>query len=61
MGNKLLLQKGAMGFPHSFSGPRLKLAEWLGEHHVSRPKPASWSCSKVLHEAKCAANKKCLI
>jgi DNA processing protein len=28
-GNKMLLQKGAMGFPHPFTANRLKLKEWL--------------------------------
>lgn len=28
-GNKLLLQKGALGFPHPFTENRLKLKEWL--------------------------------
>jgi predicted Rossmann fold nucleotide-binding protein DprA/Smf involved in DNA uptake len=30
-GNKLLLQKGGIGFPHPFNEPPLKLAEWLSK------------------------------
>lgn len=30
-GNKMLLQKGALGFPHPFTENRLKLKDWLGE------------------------------
>jgi predicted Rossmann fold nucleotide-binding protein DprA/Smf involved in DNA uptake len=30
-GNKLLLQKGALDFPHPFAENRLKLKEWLGD------------------------------
>lgn len=40
-GNRLLLQKGALRFPHPFPEPPLKLAEWLGENSASRPNPPS--------------------
>jgi hypothetical protein len=40
-GNKHLLQRGAVGFPHPFPESSLKLAKWLGEHSDSKPKPAS--------------------
>ncbi len=38
-GNKLLLQKGALGFPHPFKEPPLKLPKWLKEKSASQPKP----------------------
>ena len=38
-GNKLLLQKGALPFPHPFKEPPLKLADWLREKSTSQPKP----------------------
>jgi len=28
-GNKILLQKGALGFPHPFQENRLQLKDWL--------------------------------
>ena len=37
-GNKLLLQKGALPFPHPFKEPPLKLSEWLKEKSSSLPK-----------------------
>ena len=37
-GNKLLLQKGALPFPHPFKEPQLKLSEWLKEKSSSLPK-----------------------
>lgn len=37
-GNKQLLQKGALGFPHPFTENRLKLKEWL-EAQASQIKP----------------------
>jgi len=40
-GNKLLLQKGALPFPHPFSEPPLKLAEWLSEKSSRQPKAPS--------------------
>lgn len=40
-GNKLLLQKGAFGFPHPFKEDRLKLKEWLNNQatHTKPPDP----------------------
>jgi DNA processing protein len=40
-GNKLLLQKGGLAFPHPFKEPPLKLVEWLKEKSSSQPKPSS--------------------
>jgi predicted Rossmann fold nucleotide-binding protein DprA/Smf involved in DNA uptake len=37
-GNRLLLQKGALGFPHPFQGDRRKLLEWL-EAQAAQVKP----------------------
>jgi len=36
-GNKLLLQKGALAFPHPFKEPPVKLPEWLKEKAASLP------------------------
>jgi predicted Rossmann fold nucleotide-binding protein DprA/Smf involved in DNA uptake len=39
-GNKMLLQKGAIGFPHPFQGDRRKLHEWLEAQPVQiKPEP----------------------
>jgi DNA processing protein len=38
-GNKLLLQKGALSFPHPFKEPPLKLANWLRENSAKLPRP----------------------
>jgi DNA processing protein len=39
-GNKMLLQKGAIGFPHPFIENRLKLKEWLdGQAAQIKPDP----------------------
>jgi hypothetical protein len=35
MGNKLLLQKGALPFPHPFKEPPIKLPEWMKEKAAS--------------------------
>jgi DNA processing protein len=40
-GNKLLLQKGALPFPHPFKEPPLKLTAWLKEKAASLPKQPS--------------------
>jgi len=40
-GNKLLLQKGAIPFPHPFREAPLKLAEWLDEKSSAQPKAPS--------------------
>ncbi len=37
-GNRLLLQKGALPFPHPFQEPPLKLSAWLEEKASGRPK-----------------------
>lgn len=37
-GNQLLLQKGAVGFPHPFKEPPLKLPEWLKEKTACLPR-----------------------
>jgi predicted Rossmann fold nucleotide-binding protein DprA/Smf involved in DNA uptake len=37
-GNKLLLQKGALPFPHPFKEPPLKLSAWLKEKAFNQPK-----------------------
>ncbi len=37
-GNKMLLQKGALGFPHPFKENRLKLKEWL-DSQAAQVKP----------------------
>jgi predicted Rossmann fold nucleotide-binding protein DprA/Smf involved in DNA uptake len=36
-GNKLLLQRGALSFPHPFKEPPIKLPEWLKEKSASLP------------------------
>ena len=36
-GNKLLLQKGALSFPHPFKEPPLKLPDWLGKKATNLP------------------------
>jgi len=36
-GNKLLLQKGALAFPHPFKEPPVKLPEWMKEKGSSLP------------------------
>jgi len=36
-GNKLLLQKGALSFPHPFKEPPVKLPEWMKERAASLP------------------------
>jgi len=36
-GNKLLLQKGALAFPHPFKEPPVKLPEWMKEKAASLP------------------------
>jgi predicted Rossmann fold nucleotide-binding protein DprA/Smf involved in DNA uptake len=36
-GNKLLLQKGTLAFPHPFKGKPVKLSEWLKEKAASLP------------------------
>jgi DNA processing protein len=36
-GNKLLLQKGALAFPHPFKEPPVKLPEWMKEKASSLP------------------------
>jgi DNA processing protein len=40
-GNKLLLQKGALPFPHPFNEERIKLSEWLADKAASQGKPPS--------------------
>ena len=40
-GNKLLLQKGALAFPHPFKETPVKLPEWLKEKAASLPTPPS--------------------
>jgi predicted Rossmann fold nucleotide-binding protein DprA/Smf involved in DNA uptake len=40
-GNKLLLQKGGLSFPHPFKESPLKLPEWLGEKAASLPQQPS--------------------
>lgn len=40
-GNKLLLQKGGIPFPHPFRESPLKLAEWLKEKSSAQPKAPS--------------------
>lgn len=40
-GNKLLLQKGALSFPHPFKEPPLKLPDWLSEKAASLPQQPS--------------------
>jgi len=40
-GNKLLLQKGALAFPHPFKEPPVKLPEWLKEKAASLPSQPS--------------------
>ncbi len=36
-GNKLLLQKGALAFPHPFKEPPVKLPDWMKEKAASMP------------------------
>ena len=36
-GNKLLIQKGALPFPHPFTGPALRLVDWMREKASARP------------------------
>jgi hypothetical protein len=36
-GNKLLLQRGALPFPHPFKQPPVKLARWLKEQAAGLP------------------------
>jgi len=36
-GNKLLLQRGALGFPHPFKEPPIQLPEWMKEKAASLP------------------------
>jgi len=36
-GNKLLLQRGALSFPHPFKEPPVKLPEWMKEQSASLP------------------------
>ena len=36
-GNKLLLQKGALPFPHPFKEPPIKLPDWMKEKAASLP------------------------
>jgi predicted Rossmann fold nucleotide-binding protein DprA/Smf involved in DNA uptake len=40
-GNKLLLQRGALAFPHPFEEPPIKLAGWLQEKASSLPSQPS--------------------
>ncbi len=40
-GNKLLLEKGAIGFPHPFKEPPIKLPDWLKEKAASPPSQPS--------------------
>jgi predicted Rossmann fold nucleotide-binding protein DprA/Smf involved in DNA uptake len=40
-GNKLLLQKGALTFPHPFKEPPVKLPEWMKEKAANLPVPPS--------------------
>ena len=40
-GNKLLLQKGALAFPHPFPDAPVKLPAWLKEQAANLPKPPS--------------------
>ncbi|OGO73490.1 MAG: hypothetical protein A3K41_15855 [Chloroflexi bacterium RIFOXYD12_FULL_57_15] len=40
-GNKLLLQKGALAFPHPFKEPPVKLPEWMQEQAASLPSQPS--------------------
>jgi len=40
-GNRLLIQKGGIPFPHPFREPPIKLADWLQEHSAApRSKPS---------------------
>jgi len=36
-GNKLLLQRGALPFPHPFKEPPVKLSEWMKAQAASLP------------------------
>ena len=38
-GNKLLMQKGALAFPHPFRGKPVKLPEWMKEKAAKLPSP----------------------
>ncbi len=38
-GNKLLLQRGALPFPHPFKEPPSQLADWLAREAARRPRP----------------------
>jgi predicted Rossmann fold nucleotide-binding protein DprA/Smf involved in DNA uptake len=38
-GNKLLIQRGALAFPHPFNDAPVKLPEWLKEKASSSPAP----------------------
>jgi hypothetical protein len=40
-GNKLLLQKGALAFPHPFKDPPVKLPEWMKEKAANLAVPPS--------------------
>jgi predicted Rossmann fold nucleotide-binding protein DprA/Smf involved in DNA uptake len=40
-GNKLLLQRGALPFPHPFQEPPLRLVKWLGERAKNHPESFS--------------------
>jgi predicted Rossmann fold nucleotide-binding protein DprA/Smf involved in DNA uptake len=40
-GNQLLLQKGALAFPHPFKGKPVKLSEWLKEKASTLPSQSS--------------------
>ena len=40
-GNKLLLQKGALAFPHPFKEPPVKLSEWMKDKAASLPSEPS--------------------
>jgi len=40
-GNKLLLQRGALPFPHPFKEPPVKLPEWMKEQSASLPSQPS--------------------
>jgi hypothetical protein len=36
-GNKLLLKKGALGFPYPINVPPIRLPDWLNEKAASQP------------------------
>ena len=49
-GNKLLLQKGALAFPHPFQEPPVNLADWMKNKASSLPsKPAQPSSVLDVH------------